>query len=131
MRAFQRLIRSRRGISMVETIVAMALVLVVTGAAMSVFISSATADVKFRDKTAALSACDSAADCVRFADGDSVILAEALEKIGFKEYVEASEWRFVSGDETVLVRLDNDKCVVKYDDKIIYEYDIETPQSDS
>ena len=53
----KRLVRDRKGISMTEVVVAMALVVIVTGAAISVLIASIQFDVKYKAQTHALNAC--------------------------------------------------------------------------
>ena len=75
-----KLLRDRRGISMTEVIVAMAMVTIVTGAAISVVMASIKFDVKYNERTAALSYCESVVDCVRFAD-NSENLSIALKNL--------------------------------------------------
>ena len=77
-----KLLRDRRGISMTEVIVAMAMVTIVTGAAISVVMASIKFDVKYNERTAALSYCESVVDCVRFA-GNQDELNAALVTLGF------------------------------------------------
>ena len=117
----KRLLSDRRGVSLAEVVVAMAMILIISGAAMSVQISSARADVAYRDKYQALSACENAAACLRFADGDDGILADALTKAGFTQ----SEGVFThgNGSYTVTVKNEGGRYVVKYGDEIIYQYD--------
>lgn len=77
----KKLLRDRRGISMTEVIVAMALVTIVTGAAISVVMASIKFDAKYNNETTALSYCESVVDCVRFAD-DEIELKTALSSLG-------------------------------------------------
>ena len=78
----KRLLRDRKGISLTEVVVAMAMVLMVTGAAISIVAASARADVSYRYKYEALTACENAADCLRYANGDNTdgLLGTVLTK---------------------------------------------------
>ena len=66
----KRLLRDRKGISLTEVVIAMAVVLTVTGSAITLVISSIKADAGFRAKYQALTACEKAADCLRFSKGN-------------------------------------------------------------
>ncbi len=122
----KRLLRDRKGISLTEVVVAMTVVLLVTGAAISVVISSINADVGFRDKYKALTACENAVECLRYSKGDKGLLEVALGKAGFN--VENSEYFLEFRDHKVTVTQD---YVVKYtverdgqivSDKTLYTY---------
>jgi len=119
-RLLKRRLSDRRGISIAEGGVAMTMVLIVTGAAISVQISSARADAAYRDKYQVLNACENAVSCLRFAGGDSTKLKEVLEKAGFVEGSEG-DFAFTSGDYEVVVAHEDERYVVEYGGEIIYE----------
>lgn len=148
MKFFKKLLRDRRGVSMTEVIVAMAAVLIVTGAAITVLVSSSQADTLYRDKYRALNGCENAVECIRFTK-DKQTLADALLKAGFSEIPvpgtdevrgDAPEgegdplltqpfrsgYEFVCGDKTVTVKIVTDEntgvesYVVTYCDDDIY-----------
>lgn len=120
----KRLLRNRKGISIAEVIVAMSMLLIITGAAMSVQIASSRADAIYRNQYNALNACENAAECVRFANGDEELLKGTLGKAGFTEAVGA--YTLTCGDRVVKVTVEaeheTEKYVVTCDDEIIYEY---------
>lgn len=116
MKKLSKLLRDRRGISMTEVVVAMAVVVIVTGAAISLLIASIRFDAKYRAQTEALNACESAVSCVRFAD-DAEDLEEYLKKLGF----EASGDDYVLQDGKVTVVIGETKWTVKLDNEIVYE----------
>lgn len=117
----------RKGFTLTEVIVAMAVVLLITGAAMSVVIASAKADDTYVKRQQAISSCQDAVDCVRFAD-DVTMLEEALQKVGFGEpEISGGVITFpqANGDTCVLVRVtegtESNIYVVIYNDEVIYE----------
>lgn len=123
MKLMTKLLRDRRGISMTEVVIAMAMVVIVTGAAISVLIASVKSDAKYLAKSNALTGCENAVECVRFAE-DIDTLDEALEKVGFVTD-EDNEYTYKSGESTVKVTVqttDNklESCVVFYNDEEIY-----------
>ena len=129
MRWLKKLLRDRRGISMTEVIVAMAMVTIVTGAAISVLVASMQFDIKYQEKTAALSYCESAVECVRFAE-DKEMLKQTLNLIqeGFGDFqnVDSSDvFSLTEGDTVIQVVVTSnagtDNYVVKLNDEVIYE----------
>ena len=116
----KRLLRDRRGVSIAEVVVAMTMVLIITGAAISVQISSTRADVAYRHKYQALNACENAVSCVRFAGDSSETLAEALGKAGF--VTDHGVFTHKSDDYEVVVAFEEERYVVRYNGEIIYEY---------
>ena len=116
----KRLLRDRRGVSIAEVVVAMTMVLIITGAAISVQISSTRADVAYRHKYQALNACENAVSCVRFAGNSSETLAEALGKAGF--VTDNGVFTHKSGDYEVVVAYEEERYVVRYDGEIIYKH---------
>ena len=128
----------------------MTAVIIVTAAAVSVLVASSAADTKFGAKTRALAMCESAVECLRFADGDTEMLDRTMERAGFERKGEDDyAWEF--GElETVSVKtktdrekvekldaegnpvldgegnpvtetVETEKYVVTYNDEIIYE----------
>lgn len=115
----KRLLRDRKGISLTEVVVAMTIVFLITGAAISVVISSIKADAAFGNKYRALTACENAAECLRFSKGAPT--EELMEKIDFKQ--NGDDYIFKSVDQEVTVTInDENYYVVKYNGKTIYTY---------
>ena len=103
----------------------MAVVLMVTGAALSVLIYSAKADAVFRDHYRALTACENAAECLRFTNGDSESLKQALENAGFVNPPDDGEENYIlEGNDLVVVICvsESEHYVVTYGDETIYTY---------
>lgn len=120
MKLIRKLLRDRKGISLTEVVIAMAAVLMVTGAAISVLISSNQADIAFREKYRALTACENAVECLRFTT-DETELATVLGKAGFADEIEDTEVKYIYKDnDQVVVIYESDHYVVKYGDEIIY-----------
>ena len=106
----KKLLRDRRGISMTEVVVAMALVVIVTGAAISVLIASMQFDAKYKAQTHAQNACESAVECIRFADTQSE-LEPLLVKAGFTVPGEAKsgntwEYSFNAGKANARIEIE-------------------------
>ena len=125
----KRLLRDRKGISLTEVVIAMAMVLMVTGAAISIVAASARADLGYRYKYEALTACENAADCLRYSQGDKDILKVALEKIGFD--VSGTEYTFTrtinkKTIQKIIISQNGNDYVVEYNDEIIYNYYVKT-----
>ena len=129
MKLLKKLLRDRKGISMTEVVVAMAVVTIVTGAAISVLVASIKFDVKYEEKTAALSYCESAVECVRFAENEEMLKKTLnLVKEGFGDYEDVDGsfvFSLTEGDTTVQVVVTSvsgtDNYVVKLNDEVIYE----------
>ena len=131
MKWLKKLLRDRRGISVTEVVVAMTMVVIVTGAAISVLVASIKFDVKYEEKTSALSSCESAVECVRFADNEEMLKKTLnLIKEGFGTDTDTSEddryvFSLTEGDTTVQVVVTSvsgiDNYVVKLNDEVIYE----------
>ena len=129
MKLLSRLLRDRKGVSMTEVIVAMAMVLIVTGAAITVLIASSRADTVYRNKYRALNGCENAVECLRFAENDESLLESALKKAGFEEIDPEQEgfgagYVLIHGDEQVKVVKDDNGdenyVVIYYNDDVIY-----------
>ena len=132
----KKLLRDRRGISMTEVVVAMALVVIVTGAAISVLIASIQFDAKYKAQTHAQNACESAVECIRFADGKEKLHELLSQKVGFVQLKEDKEegnditYFFDAGKasaEVVITYVDGSegnyiaKYVVRLNDEEIYD----------
>jgi Tfp pilus assembly protein PilW len=115
----RRLLRDRRGISIAEVVVAMTMVLIITGAAISVQIASTRADVAFRDKYRALTGCENAVECLRFADGNEELLSDALVGAGFTN--DNGIFALENGSHRVTVAMEDENYVVKYNGEVIYK----------
>lgn len=120
MKKLLRKLRNRKGITMTEVIIAMAVVTIITGAAISVVVASVQFDAKYQSETYALNACESAVNCVRFADTPEE-LADLLNKLPFEEKVSGVRWTY--GDVVVCIEDVGGTWTVIYNDKIMYEKD--------
>lgn len=124
-KALLKLINSRKGISMTEVIVAMAVLVMVSGAAITVLIASVKTDTAYQNKYAVLSGCENAAECLRFADGNEVLLENSLTKAGFTKTEDGEKTEFIleKGNEAVTVfKNDDESYAVVYNGEIIYTY---------
>lgn len=117
MRKLLNKLRDRKGISMTEVVVAMAVVVIVTGAAISLLVASVRFDAKYNSQTVALNACESAVHCLRFTD-DADKLKGYLTRLGFEE-VEGVYTLPNSG--TVKVENIEGVWTVTFDGDVIYE----------
>ena len=111
-------LRSRKGITMTEVIVAMAMVLIVSGAAISLLVASVQFDAKYNSQTQALNACESAVEAIRFAGNESD-LNGYLARLGFE--IKAGESHYaLPGNDTVKIQVDGNKWTVIFEGKEIY-----------
>lgn len=108
----------RKGIGLTEVVVAIAVVVIVTAAAISVLVASVQFDAKYNNRTRALNACESAAQCVRFADTESE-LAVYLARLGFEKV--DGVYTLSGSDVPVKVALNGNVWTVTYEDEMIYE----------
>jgi len=123
MKMLRKLLRDRKGITMTEVIIAMAAVILVSGAAISLLIASVQFDSKYDSQTRALNACESAVRCVRFAD-DPDTLKGYLEQLGFDILQTqgpdgVTVYPFADGEVTV--KVSESAWIVTFDDDIVYE----------
>ena len=126
MRMLRKLLRDRKGITMTEVVVAMATVILVTGAAISLLISSIRFDAKYDSQTRALNACESAISCVRFADNQTE-LATYLGALGFdieQEPDPNGQWVCPFADGQVTVEVSDSSWVVTFDNEKVYEKNV-------
>ena len=130
MKRIKKLLSDRKGISITEVVVAMAMVLLITGAALTLLVASMKSDAKYLAKSTALNACENAVECVRFAD-DTYTLTTALSRVGFQKTVDPADpngyftkFFLTSGDHTVRVNVSTNAefeiYVVVYNDSEIY-----------
>ena len=122
MRQILNTLRSRKGISMTEVIVAMAVVVIVTGAAISLVVASIQFDAKYESQTAAMNAAESAAECVRFAEDPAELHKDDktgyLDRLGF----EVDNGVYTYGNSVKCYYDSNkDAWVVTFDGEIVYE----------
>lgn len=116
MKMLRKLLRDRKGITMTEVIVAMATVVIVTGAAISLLVASVRFDAKYDSQTRALNACESAAHCIRFTDDPG----EYLARLGFTEDGD----KFILSDSGTAVEVEmktEGGWRVTFDGETIYE----------
>ena len=73
--------RSRRGISLVEVVVALAVITIISAAALSLVISSARVDANSLRSTQVMIAAENSLECYRFAESEEEFAA-LLEKTG-------------------------------------------------
>ena len=111
-------LRSRKGITMTEVIVAMAMVLIVSGAAISLLVASVQFDAKYNSQTQAITGCESAVEAIRFADSADEYVGY-LKRLGF-EIKEGKSYYTLPGNETVKIQVGGNKWTVIFDDKEVY-----------
>lgn len=111
-------LRSRKGITMTEVIVAMAMVLVVSGAAISLLVASVQFDAKYNSQTQAITGCESAVEAIRFADNADEYVGY-LKRLGF-EINEGESHYTLPGNDTVKIRVDGNQWTVIFDDEEVY-----------
>lgn len=109
----------RRGITMTEVIVAMAVVLIVTGAAISLLVASRDFDNMYKSRTYAYNACESAVECIRFADSVDE-LGGYLSHLGF-EKVSDNTFALKDCKTEVVVLISDNSWQVELEDEVIYE----------
>ena len=125
----KRLLRDRKGMSLVETVVAFAVVMTVMTSAISLMITATQADLAYRDRYRALIGCENAKECIRFADGDADLLDRALLAAGFES--RSGDYILEYGNHTVTVAVDRDHYAVRYNGRIIYEYTASSQNNES
>lgn len=116
MKALLKKLRDRKGITMTEVVVAMTVVIIITGAAISVVTASVQFDAKYQQETYDLNACESAVNCVRFADSPAELETLLVDKL---EFTEETQGVYTFGD-TVMVTTDGNWKVI-FDGNTIYE----------
>ena len=127
----KRLLRDRKGVSITEIVVAMAVVLMITGAAISVVLASAKADATYNNKYRALTACENAAECIRYSQGNESLLKNALKEAGFTIPIDASPFLEIGDDSIVVYRdLKDGFYMVVYNGEEIYKSQYKRVQSE-
>ena len=102
---------------MTEVIIALALVVIVTGAAISVLVSSVRFHEKYNDQTYALNACESAISCMRFAE-DTDDLFVYLYRLGFVK-TDAHRYVLSESDVSVEVVINGNVWTVSFNNELI------------
>ena len=102
------MISSRRGISLVEVIVALAVITIISAAAFSLMIYSSRAEADAVRTTSISAAADDVLECFRYAENDAEFF-EAIAKLD--EYDRVEEGRYVLNKPTytLYLNIDNDK----------------------
>ena len=89
-------IRSRKGISMVEVVVALVVITIISLATLSVVFVSAKVEAKTFVAMEVRNSAENAVECFRFANGDKDIFRKTLNlSVGVDETVQASAWEEV------------------------------------
>lgn len=78
-------LRSRKGMSVAEVAVALAVISIISGAAVSMAMHSVKVEANFVAVTQTKSSAESVLECFRFADSEEVF-AQALQKLGAFEF---------------------------------------------
>ena len=119
MSMLRKLLRDRKGITMTEVIVAMATVVLISGAAISLLVASVRFDAKYDSQTRALNACESAVHCIRFTENPTE-LAEYLGRLGFTTE-DGDTFTLSGGGTAVEVVKTDDGWRVTFDGETVYE----------
>ena len=116
--------RSRRGISLVEVIVALAVITIISTAALSLVISSARVDANSLRSTRVMIAAENALECYRFSDSNDEFVA-LLRKTG--DYIEADgSYVLTESSYAITVKYEDDSLrftARDSDGKEIYNYE--------
>ena len=116
--------RSRSGISLVEVIVALAVITIISTAALSLVISSARVDANSLRSTRVMIAAENALECYRFSDSEDEFVA-LLRKTG--DYIEADgSYVLTESSYAITVEYEDDSLrftAIDSDGKEIYNYE--------
>jgi prepilin-type N-terminal cleavage/methylation domain-containing protein len=116
--------RSRRGISLVEVIVALAVIAIISTAALSLVISSARVDANSLRSTQVMMAAENALECYRFAENEEEFAA-LLGHTG--DYIEADDsYVLTESSYAITVKYEDDSLrftAIDSDGKVIYDYE--------
>lgn len=119
MKKLLKTIRSRKGISIIEVVVAMAIVMIVSAAALSLMVTSVEFDRKYDAQTQAMNACESAVECIRFANTADE-LDGYLSRLGFEK---AGEEYILPDNDTVKIRVNGNQWILIFEGKDVYAKD--------
>ena len=116
--------RSRRGISLVEVVVALTVITIISAAALSLVISSARVDANSLRSTQVMMAAENALECYRFAESKEEFAA-LLEKTG--DY-KGSDGVFVLTEKSYTITVNYTDTQLTFsatdsDGKEIYKYE--------
>ena len=108
-------IRSRKGISMVEVVVALVVITIISLATLSVVFVSAKVEAKTFVAMEVRNSAENAVECFRFANGDIDVFIACLNKTG-QQFNEASNGSYISNAGRYIVTItlkkdENDKLV--------------------
>jgi len=121
--------RSRRGISLVEVVVALAVITIISAAALSLVISSARVDANSLRSTQVMMAAENVLECYRFAESE-LEFEKLLKKTGgYEEEPEASGTYFLTEKSyTITVNYTDTQLTFSAadsDGKEIYSYEFD------
>lgn len=116
--------RSRRGISLVEVVVALTVIAIISSAALSLVISSARVDANSLRSTQVMMAAENVLECYRFAENDGDF-ADLLQKTG--DY-KGSDGVFVLTEKSYTITVNYTDTQLTFsatdsDGKEIYKYE--------
>lgn len=126
MKKLKALFKGKKGISLVEVVIAMAAISIITAAAISLTLASISSDAKYNSRAEALTACENASECVRYASNITE-LGEVFQKVGFTKDETTENYTYTSGEYTVTVTVtvenetDIGSCTISLDGEKIYE----------
>lgn len=83
-RLMHKLLTSRRGLSIAEVMISLALITIISTAAISIAVASLQFEAKYRSEVTALRDCESIAACVRYAESAET-LTPLLETLAFED----------------------------------------------
>ena len=116
--------RSRRGISLVEVIVALAVIAIISTAALSLVISSSKVDANSLRSTQVMMAAENSLECYRFAENEEKF-AELLGNTG--DYKKADDsYVLTESSYAITVKYEDDSLrftATDSDGKVIYNYE--------
>ena len=115
---------SRRGISLVEVIVALAVIAIISTAALSLVISSARVDANSLRSTQVMMAAENALECYRFAKNDEDFAALLGNTGDYKKVDDA----YVLTEKTYVITVNYTDTKLTFsatdgDGKVIYDYE--------
>lgn len=116
--------RNRRGMSLLEVVIALTVITIISASALSLVLSSAKSDAKALRTTQVIIAADNALECFKFADNEDEFKT-LITKTG--EYVSAGDGSYVLTEEAYTVTVTYSAESVQFkavdnDNEVIYEY---------
>lgn len=134
MKKLKALFKGKKGISLVEVVIAMAAISIITAAAISLTLASISSDAKYNSRAEALTACENASECVRYADTKNE-LSGVLSMVSFGEPTKVEDatntyqYTYTTGEYTVTVTVsvtaENEEnivsCTISLNNEEIYK----------